>query len=160
MKNFQVIISNLYNQDKFRNLYSIRIINKLTATLPYNLRRSFMYSSIKQEILLFAFDHPTSVSEFNNYKKTIMLNTLEQLKVINKDSVEFEQLYKIKDIKAYLPRNILHRFDINNIEMEYKVVDYYKERANGDFIIDENNPYKSQFLAIKKAIKSNNELNK
>ena len=119
MKNFQAIISNLYNQDNFKNLYTIEIINKLIATLPYNLRKSFMYSSIKNEILLLAFDHPTSVSEFNNYKKIIMLNTLEQLKIINQDSVQFQKLHRIKDIKAYLPKNILNRFDIGDIDIEY-----------------------------------------
>lgn len=160
MKNFQAIISNLYNQDNFKNLYTIEIINKLIATLPYNLRKSFMYSSIKNEILLLAFDHPTSVSEFNNYKKIIMLNTLEQLKIINQDSVQFQKLHRIKDIKAYLPKNILNRFDIGDIDIEYKVIEYYKERSSGDFIIDENGPYKKEFLAIKNAIKNNNESNK
>lgn len=119
-----------------------------------------MYSSIKGENLLLAFDHPTSVSEFNHYKKAIMLSALEQLKIINQDSVEFEQLRHIKNIKAYLPKNILNRFDMGEIDIEYKSIEYYQERANGDFVIDENSPYKKEFLSIKKSIKNNNESSK
>ena len=157
MKNFQSIISNIFNQEHFKKIHTIAIINKLIATLPYNLRKSFLFSSIKGEMLLLAFDHPTSVSEFNHYKKHIMLNTIEQLKIVKKDSADIEMIKNINDIRAYLPKNILNRFDIGDIEIEYQTIEYYKERANGDFIIDENSPYANDFLSIKNAIKKNNE---
>ena len=157
MNNFQSIISGIFNQDNFKKIHTIAIINKIIATLPYNLRKSFMYSSIKREILLLAFDHPTSVSEFNNYKKNIMLDTIQQLKIIKKDSIEFEIIKNIKDIKAYLPKSILNRFDMGDIDIEYKIIAYYKERANGNFIVDKNSPCAKEFLSIKNIIKKNNE---
>ena len=177
MNNFQYIISSILNQGNFKKIQTIAIINKIIATLPYNLKKSFMHSSIKGKTLLLTFNHPTSVSEFNNYKKNIVLNTIEQLKILKKDSADFEILKDIKDIKAYLPKNILNRFDTlntdyealdssnnylfefntSNIDIEYKTIEYYKERANGDFIIDENSPYAKEFLSIKNAIKKNNE---
>ncbi|RAX54053.1 hypothetical protein CCY99_05060 [Helicobacter sp. 16-1353] len=157
MKNIQSIISNITKQSQFKPLNRFKIINKLIATLPYNLRKSALYSSIKGEMLLIAFNHPTSVSEFNNYKQKIMLDILEQLKILYKDTKYFDEIKDIKTIKAYLPRNILNNFDMPGMEniTENAMIEYYKERANGSFYISKDSPFYNHFKEIQSIIKNN-----
>lgn len=159
MKNIQFIISNISKQNKFKRLNTLKFVNQLIATLPYNLRKSVLYSSIKGDTLLIALNHPTSVSEFNNYKQKIMLDVLEKLKILYKDSQEFDEINKIKKIKTYLPRSVLNSFDVigvNNVnESENVVIEYYKERSSGDFSILKDSPFYSHFKNIRLAIKNN-----
>lgn len=69
---------------------------------------------------------------------------------------DLETLRRIKKVKAYVPKNILEHKD----SVECVKVAYFKERAKGDFTIDEDSPFREIFEAIKIAIKRNlaNEL--
>lgn len=69
---------------------------------------------------------------------------------------DLETLRRIKKVKAYVPKNILEHKD----SVERVKVAYFKERAKGDFAIDEDSPFREIFEAIKTAIKQNlaNEL--
>lgn len=163
MKNIQNIISNMCKNDEFKRLDSLLIINKIISTLPHNLRKSFIYASIKRESLFLAFNHPSSISEFNNYRKEIFKNALEQYFILHKDSKESSELKNIKIIQAFLPNKFLNDFNLisfkalNTPKYTHKdAIEYYKERAKGDFKLLENSPFYEMFKNIQTIIKNNN----
>lgn len=152
MKNIQSIVSNLCQKNHFKRINTIRIIEQLMATLPYNLRKSFRYFSIKGDTLLIAFNHPTSVSEFNSFKRQILLQVLEQIKISHQNPQEIKEIKHITNIQAFLPKDILDKFDIvgkSSKPPQALVIQCYKERAKGDFKILESHPFYEQFSRIK-----------
>lgn len=153
MKNIQSIISNLTIRRNFKHLNTLNIIDKLILTLPHNLRKSILSYKLKNDTLLIAMNHPSIVSEFNNFKSRDMLFALDMLK--EQDEIDVSEIKNIKQIRAYLPKNIL-----NNYKKDFKddviVIETYEERSSGEFYVDPNNAFKEQFDAIKRAIKNNN----
>lgn len=153
MKNIQSIISNLAIRRNFKHLNTINIIDKLILTLPHNLRKSILFHKLKNDTLLLAMNHPSSVSEFNNFKAKDIMLALEMLKEQNE--IDINEIKNIKQVRAYLPKNIL-----NNYKKDFKddviVIETYEERSSGEFYVDINNAFKEQFEAIKRAIKNNN----
>ncbi len=159
MKNIQSIISNLSKQNSFKRLNTLGIINKLILTLPYNLRKSVLFSSLKGNTLLIAFNHPSSASEFNNYKVKIFLQSLEQIKISYNNPQDLAEIMPIKHAKGYIPRNILNTFDIvSSIQKDEKIIiECYKEHSSGNFSISSDNPFYDIFSKIQNTIKYNNE---
>lgn len=151
MKKFQHIFSNLCDNN-FRRVNTIRIIEQLLIALPYNLRKSFRYFSVKGDTIFIAFNHPSSVSEFNHYKRDIMLNALESAKA--NPALDTAQIAHITKIRAFLPKDALKARDSTPREI---IVECYKERAKGDFEIPESHPFGEFFKRIQSAIKSHNE---
>ncbi|RDU62907.1 hypothetical protein [Helicobacter sp. MIT 14-3879] len=159
MKNIQTIISNLAKKNNFKRLNSLNIINKLILTLPHNLRKSILFPVIKKDILLIAMNHPASASEFNNFKAKDILILLDMLKE-EQNNIALDEIKNIKQIKAYVPKDILNRFSIVRKEIpkdDVIVIETYEERSNGEFYIDCNNVFKQQFEDIRLIIKNNNE---
>ena len=150
MKDMQSVISEISNRKEFKKLNEFLIINKLIAALPFYLRKSFLFSSIKGRTLFLAMNHPSISSEINNHKKEIFLNQIKQIKKIAPlDS----NIQKIEDIRAYVPNNILGRFNTIKSKTEKIEFYFYIERAFGDFEI-ENGDFANHFEKIKTIIKN------
>lgn len=156
MKNIQSIISNLSIKSNFKRLNTLNIINKLILTLPHNLRKSTLFSVIKNDSLLLAMNHPSSVSEFNNFRVRDMLLALDMLREQN--SINIDEIRHIKQIRAYIPRDILKHYK-RKLDDEI-IIETYEERSSGEFYVDSANIFKEQFEAIKRAIRNNNGFNK
>ena len=153
MKNMQSVISKISNKKEFKKLNEFLIINKLIAALPFYLRKSFLFSSIKGRTLFLAMNHPSSASEINNHKKEIILNQIKQIQNLN---LLDSNSKNINDIKAYVPHSILSNFQIiknEEIAIQKIKIYFYIERATGNFEI-QNNTFKSHFDEIKTIIKN------
>lgn len=150
MKDMQSVISEISNRKEFKKLNEVMIINKLIATFPIHLRRSFIFSTIKNNTILLAMNHPSISSEINNHKKEILLNQIKQIKkIIPLDS----NIQKIEDVRAYVPNNILGRFNTIKSKTEKVEFYFYVERAFGDFEIKDG-AFKNHFERIKTIIKN------
>lgn len=160
MKSISHIISNLSKSKNLNRLENIRIINKLIATFPLNFRKSYLFSVIKNNTLYLALNHPSYVNEINNYKKDIILKHIEVMQDLYKDYNLFQS---IKDIKAYLPKNILNNLNLinknNKAFLTDIVVETYVERASGEFNINSDNVFFDKFNRIKSIIIESNRYN-
>lgn len=160
MKSFQSILFNLSKKKCFKHLKTINIINKLILTLPCSLRKSVIFTSIKNDTLFIAMNHPAYTSEFNNFKANILLSIIEQLKENYQNKDELDEIKNIKKIKAYVPKDVLNNFVIHSkndeIDFTIKIIPIYKERSSGEFIVESSNPFKKEFENIKKIIKNAN----
>lgn len=155
MKNITHIISRL-QQNQLKHLSTLDIINKLILTLPKAVREGIIFATLKGETLFIATRHISLCAEINNFRANDLLSTIKTMLDCAPKNSPLSQnlapLKAIKQIKAYTPRDILQNLDDEKI-----VVRYYKERATGDFEIDENSPFKEIFENIKLAIKRNIE---
>lgn len=134
--------------------------------MPKPLRENILFASIKNDTLLIATKHIAISAEINNFRTYDILNAiklmLDSTHLISQNPLnenlakDLETLRRIKKVKAYVPKNILEHKD----STESVKVMYFKERAKGDFTIDEDSPFREIFEAIKVAIKQNlaNEL--
>lgn len=154
MKNITHIISRL-RQNQLKRLSTLDIINKLILTLPKAVREGIIFTTLKGETLFIATRHISLCAEINNFRANDLLSAIKSmLDCAPKNSAlsqNLAPLKAIKHIKAYTPKDILQNDD------EKIVVRYYKERATGDFEVDENSPFKEIFENIKLAIKRNLE---
>lgn len=175
MKNIQSIISNL-RRTSLKKLNSNAIINKLLLTLSKDLRKHILFATLKAETLLIAVANKGVCAEINHFKAQDLLNAID-LMCMSLDSCEssanfgvdssdfnanlkddLEILRQIKQIRAYVPKNILEISQKKSLKNDDKIfVECYKERAKGKFIISENCPFSDIFSKIKSAIKQNNE---
>ncbi|MGX3012123.1 hypothetical protein ACWIUD_11335 [Helicobacter sp. 23-1044] len=157
MKNIQSVISNL-RHTSLKKLNSNAIINKLLLTLPKSVRDGVLFATLKGETLFIATRHISLCAEINNFRANDLLNAINSLLdsanlAQNSDlSQNLALLSKIKKIKAYTPKNIL---DYTQNKSEKFEVIHYKERARGDFSVNENSPLKDIFTNIKNSIKKN-----
>lgn len=155
MKNITHIISRL-QQNQLKRLSTLDIINKLILTLPKAVREGIIFTTLKGETLFIATRHISLCAEINNFRANDLLGTIKSMLDCAPQNSALSQnlapLKAIKHIKAYTPKDILQNADDEKI-----VVRYYKERATGDFEVDENSPFKEIFENIKLAIKRNLE---
>ena len=172
MKNIQSIISNL-RRGSLKKLNSNAIINKLLLTLPKDLRKHILFGTLKGGTLLIAVANKGVCSEINHFKANDLLNAIDLMcmsldfgesSVNGVDSRDFNAnlkddlaiLRQIKKIRAYIPKNILEILQNKSLKNDDKIIiQCYKERAKGEFIISENCPFSEIFSKIKSAIKKN-----
>lgn len=177
MKSIQSIISRFYREHS--RLRSLRVIALLIAPLPQNLRKNYLFASFKPHKnptkIAIAFNHPSAASEFDTYFAKESLARLRAIvageaEILQKDLGDLSELENITEIRGYLPKNVLSQFDIipknayaksaawgeSGLQNEEKTaVLCYKERARGDFVVDEKSPFYEDFEKIRAAIKKN-----
>ena len=173
MKNIQSIISNL-RRGSLKKLNSNAIINKLLLTLPKDLRKHILFGTLKGGTLLIAVANKGVCAEINHFKANDLLNAIDLMQNafdssessanFGVDSSDFNAnlkddlaiLRQIKKIRAYIPKNILEILQNKSLKNDDKIIiQCYKERAKGEFIISENCPFSEIFSKIKSAIKKN-----
>ena len=189
MKNIQSVISNL-RRGSLKKLNSNAIINKLLLTLPKDLRKHILFGSLKGDTLLIAVANKGVCAEINHFKAQDLLNAIDlmqnafDLGESSKDSClnsaessanfgidssdfnanlkdDLEILRQIKQIRAYVPKNILEILQNKSLKNDDKIIiQYYKERAKGEFNISKNCQFSEIFSKIKSAIKKNNDESK
>lgn len=174
MKNIQSVISNL-RRGSLKKLNSNAIINKLLLTLPKDLQKHILFGALKGDTLLIAVANKGVCAEINHFKANDLLNAIDlmcmslDLGESNKDSREssanlkddLKILRQIKQIRAYVPKNILEILQEKSLKNDDKIIiQYYKERAKGEFNISKNCPFGEIFSKIKSAIKKNNDESK
>lgn len=154
MKKVTHIISHL-QQNQLKHLSTLDIINKLILTLPKAVREGIIFTTLKGETLFIATRHISLCAEINHFRSNDLLSAIQSMQDCAPNSAHSQNLAilaQIKHIKAYTPKHILEHLGDEKI-----VIRYYKERAVGDFEVDENSPFKEIFKNIKSAIKRNLE---
>jgi hypothetical protein len=128
MKNMKYIISHLKSSPCFKKFektsttnYYLELIKK---QLPKVLQKHLYYMYIKNEILIFIFDHPGLQTEFS-YKKDSIKDIIKYIENFNKISLN------IKDIQAKWSTKLYNRK--KKRENVKKVVYVYREQAFGKF---------------------------
>ena len=180
MKNIQSVISNL-RRGSLKKLNSNAIINKLLLTLPKDLQKHILFGALKADTLLIAVANKGVCAEINHFKANDLLNAIDLMRNAfdlgesSKDSRESSAnfgidssdfnanlkddlviLRQIKQIRAYVPKNILEILQEKSLKNDDKIIiQCYKERAKGEFIISKNSPFSDIFSKIKSAIKKN-----
>ena len=185
MKNIQSVISNL-RHTSLKKLNSNAIINKLLLTLPKDLQKHILFGALKADTLFVAVANKGVCAEINHFKANDLLNAIDlmcmslDLGESSKDSRESSAnfgvdlsdfnanlkddlaiLRQIKQIRAYVPKNILEILQEKSLKNDDKIIiQCYKERAKGEFNISKNCPFSEIFSKIKSAIKKNNDESK
>ena len=162
MKSIQSIISNL-RHGSLKKLNSNAIINKLLLTLPKDLQKHILFGSLKGDTLLIAVANKGVCAEINHFKAQDLLNAIDLMQNafdLGESSANLKDdlaiLRQIKQIRAYVPKNILEILQNKSLKNDDKIIiQCYKERAKGEFTISKNSPFSEIFSKIKSAIKKN-----
>ena len=154
--------------------------------MPKDLQKHILFGALKGDTLFIAVANKGVCAEINHFKAQDLLNAIDlmcmslDLGESNKDSREssanfganssdfsanlkddLKILRQIKQIRAYVPKNILEILHEKSLKNDDKIIiQCYKERAKGEFKISKNCPFREIFSKIKSAIKKNNDESK
>jgi len=144
MKNIGQIISTLTSHPKFKKISQKRCFMKVIKLLPPHLSRAVLFTYTKNSTLFVVLNHPGMKMEFG-YKNSLILNLLQQVKNIDPNCKDMEN---IKNIKYFVSNSITKK------ESKEKVLTF-KEKSKGEFsILTEDKNLQDLFLKIKSKIKA------
>jgi len=145
MKSVNQIISHLVTKPQYKYISKKRCFMKLIKLLPPHLSRAVLFTYTKNSTLFIALNHPGFKMEFH-YKDNLIKSLLKQIKTIDPDCHDMEDIVSIKYFVSNQPRK--------KDKPEKKI--FYKERAKGKFsILTEDKKLKELFNKIKERIKNN-----
>ncbi|PAF47003.1 hypothetical protein BKH41_08220 [Helicobacter sp. 12S02232-10] len=184
MKSSQDIISIIKNRPHFKKLQKFAELDKLKLFVPLEMRKAILYithRTIHENnkppfMLLFAFNHPSFVNEFNHYNPERIRESLKthqnlfpNLYAAIRESLKthqnlFPNLYinvsdlrAIVGIQAFVPKNILNLYK-QPIMIENNF--FYQEHSRGNFEnLASDQSLREQFESIRKIILKNLEKN-
>ena len=146
MKNASQIINSLQDKPQFSKLSKFSCIKKIQSIFVPALQKMIKFAYIKNETLFFVLNHPAGKQEFDNniqnIKSALNFHTPEEC------SETFT-----KDIKAFVTHTPPKIF-----QPEIKEPEVYKERADGNFTVEIQEPkLKELILSIQKIIKEKHD---